>query len=91
MGKSDKAGKARAKLSVRVEPFWLNPATIKGTVAIVGGIAILAFPSESILVLRLVLGIALIVTGAADLWFHLRGRKPGNRVRDLVRVSSRWR
>ncbi len=84
MGKSDKVEKAKAKLSARVEPFWLNPATIKGTVAIVGGGAILAFPGEVILVLRLVLGIALIITGGADLWFHLRNRKPGNRVRDLV-------
>lgn len=84
MGKSDKTGTARAKLSARAEPFWLNPATIKGTVAILGGVAILALPSEAILVLRLVLGIALIVTGVADLWFHLRGRKPGSRVRDLV-------
>jgi len=84
VGKSDKVEKAKAKLSARVEPFWLNPATIKGTVAIVGGGAILAFPGEVILVLRLVLGIALIITGGADLWFHLRNRKPGNRVRDLV-------
>ncbi len=83
MGKSERTEKARAKLSARVEPFWLNPATIKGTVAIFGGGAILAFPGEAILILRTVLGIALIVTGAADLWFHLRGRIPGKRVRDL--------
>ncbi len=84
VGKSDKAEKAKARLSARVEPFWLNPATIKGTVALVGGGAMLAFPSEATLVLRLVLGIALIITGGTDLWFHLRGQKPGNRVRDLV-------
>ncbi len=83
MSRSERVEKARAKLSARVEPFWLNPATIKGTVAIFGGGAILAFPGEAILILRVVLGIALIVTGAADLWFHLRGRIPGKRVRDL--------
>ncbi len=83
MSKSERTEKAKAKLSARVEPFWLNPATIKGTVAIFGGGAILAFPGEAILILRTVLGIALIVTGAADLWFHLRGRIPGKRVRDL--------
>ncbi|MFV9671896.1 MAG: DUF389 domain-containing protein [Acidimicrobiia bacterium] len=84
MGKSDRVEKAKAMLTARVEPFWLNPATIKGTVAIVGGVAILAFPGEALLILRVVLGVALIITGASDLWFHLRGRIPGNRVRDLV-------
>lgn len=84
MGKTERVEKARAKLSARVEPFWLNPATIKGTVAIVGGGAILAFPGEAILILRVVLGVALIITGGTDLWFHLRRRVPGNRVRDLV-------
>ena len=84
MGKSDRAEKTKARISARVEPFWLNPATIKGTVAIAGGGAILAFPGEAIQVLRVVLGVALIITGGADLWFHLRGRQPGNRIRDLV-------
>jgi uncharacterized hydrophobic protein (TIGR00271 family) len=84
VGKTERVEKARAKLSARVEPFWLNPATIKGTVAIVGGGAILAFPGEAILILRVVLGVALIITGGTDLWFHLRRRVPGNRVRDLV-------
>ncbi len=83
MAKAGKVQKAKAQLSARVEPFWLNPATIKGTVAIVGGVAILGFPAESLLVLRIVLGAALIVTGLADLWFHLRGRRDGNRIRDI--------
>ncbi len=83
MAKAGKVQKAKAQLSARVEPFWLNPATIKGTVAIVGGVAILGFPAESLLVLRIVLGAALIVTGLGDLWFHLRGRKDGNRIRDI--------
>ncbi len=84
MSKTDRIKEARAKLTARVEPFWLNPATIKGTVAIGGGASILAFPGEAILILRIVLGIALIITGGADLWFHLRGALPGNRVRDLI-------
>ncbi len=73
-----------SKFSARVEPFWLNPATIKGSVAIVGGVAILAFPGGALLILRSVLGVALIITGAADLWFHLRGRIPGKRISDLA-------
>ena len=84
MSKTDRIRKAKAKLTARVEPFWLNPATIKGTVAIGGGASILAFPGEAILILRIVLGVALIITGGADLWFHLRGALPGNRVRDLI-------
>jgi uncharacterized hydrophobic protein (TIGR00271 family) len=84
VSKTERVKEAKAKLSARVEPFWLNPATIKGTVDIVGGGAILAFQGEAILILRFDLGNALIITGGADLWFHLRGRKPGNRVRDLV-------
>ena len=83
MAKTGKVQEAKAQLSARVEPFWLNPATIKGTVAIVGGVVILGFPAESLLVLRVVLGVALIVTGLGDLWFHLRGRKEGNRIRDI--------
>jgi len=59
--------------SRRVEPFWLNPATIKGTVAIAGGLLILATPEASAFVIVLVVGIALIVSGATDVWFHLKG------------------
>ncbi|MEA2024308.1 MAG: DUF389 domain-containing protein [Actinomycetota bacterium] len=84
MSRSDRIKGAKAKLTARAEPFWLNPATIKGTVAIGGGGAILLFPGESLFILRVVLGVALIITGVGDLWFHLRGRRPGNRVRDLA-------
>jgi uncharacterized hydrophobic protein (TIGR00271 family) len=84
VSKSDRAAKTKARLSARVEPFWLNPATIKGTVAMVGGASILAFPAEALPVLRIVLGIALIITGGTDLWFHLRSGVPGKRVRDLI-------
>ncbi len=84
MGRADRIEETKAKLSARIEPFWLNPATIKGTVAIVGGISILGFPAESLFVLRVVLGVALIITGFGDLWFHLRSPKAGHRIRDLA-------
>ena len=84
MAETGKVQRAKAQLSARIEPFWLNPATIKGTVAIIGGLAILGFPAESLPLLRVVLGVALIITGLSDLWFHLRSRKAGNRVRDLA-------
>jgi len=72
------------KFSARVEPFWLNPATIKGTLAIAGGLAILAFPNGTLLILRLVLGIGLIISGATDLWFLLRRRTTNHRLRDTL-------
>ncbi|MEA3502799.1 MAG: hypothetical protein U9R47_08495, partial [Actinomycetota bacterium] len=62
MSRADRIEETKAKLSARIEPFWLNPATIKGTVAIVGGISILGFPAESLFVLRVVLGVGLIIT-----------------------------
>jgi len=74
----------KKKLSARVEPFWLNPATIKGTIAIFSGVVILSFPAETLLILRIVLGVALVAAGVSDLWFHLRGRDTGNRVRHLL-------
>lgn len=64
----------RDRLSSRIEPFWLNPATIKGSVAIVAGLFILAAPGISAEVIRIVLGIALVSSGAAGLWFTIRYR-----------------
>jgi uncharacterized hydrophobic protein (TIGR00271 family) len=84
MSESDSASGPGSSFSSRIEPFWLNPATIKGTVAIVAGASILAFPAATLLVLRSVLGIALIVSGAVDLWFHIRGSASGERLRDIV-------
>jgi len=81
VGKRERARAAKARFSARVEPFWMNPATIKGTVAIAGGLAILAFPSGTLLVLRLVLGIGLLITGSGDLWFYIRSRKASHRIR----------
>lgn len=84
MSESEQPEKAGSKLSGRVEPFWLNPATIKGTVAILGGGLVLTFPGATLEVLRFVLGIALIVSGAADLWFHLRSSKNWSTARVIV-------
>lgn len=72
MSKGTTEGGRGSRLSSRVEPFWLNPATIKGTIAILGGVAILLVPEVSAFVLRVVVGGALIVSGATDLWFKVR-------------------
>jgi uncharacterized hydrophobic protein (TIGR00271 family) len=84
MSESEQARTPKSKLSARIEPFWLNPATIKGTIAILGGGLVLTFPGFTLEVLRFVLGIALIVAGTADLWFHLRSQKHGSRARIIV-------
>ena len=63
--------------SSRIEPFWLNPATIKGTLAIVAGLLLLLVPTASVFLLRIVIGGALIVSGSSDLWFKARGRAEG--------------
>jgi len=84
MDDSEQAKTPKSKLSGRVEPFWLNPATIKGTIAILGGGLVLTFPNSTLMVLRVVLGIALIVTGATDLWFQLRSQKKGSKPRVIV-------
>lgn len=66
-----------SRFSSRVEPFWLNPATIKGTLAIVAGLTLLVAPNASVFLIRIVLGGALIISGASDLWFKARGREEG--------------
>ena len=63
--------------SSRIEPFWLNPATIKGTLAIVAGLLLLVAPNASVFLLRIVIGGALIISGSSDLWFKARGRAEG--------------
>lgn len=68
----------RAEFSARTEPFWLNPATIKGVILIVAGLVILAFPEASILLIRIVIGVAFVGNGLSDLWFRvLRGQSSG--------------
>lgn len=69
----------RDRLSSRVEPFWLNPATIKGSVGLVAGFFVLAVPDISAAVLRLVLGLALAISGGSALWFGFRARVAGSR------------
>lgn len=87
-GPGDRSRPGDTVLSSRVEPFWLNPATIKGTVALGVGLTLLIFPEASVFLIRIVLGIALIVSGASDIWFQgwdrrrLRARATG--VRGIV-------
>jgi len=76
-----------SRFSSRVEPFWLNPATIKGTVSIGVGMTILLAPQASSFVIRVVFGIALVVSGAADLWFKARGKDEG-RARGVLEASA---
>ncbi len=66
-----------SRFSARVAPFWLNPATVKGTVAVGAGVALLLLPEASAFLLRLVLGAALVVSGVSDLWFKATGRERG--------------
>jgi len=64
-------------LSARVEPFWVNPATIKGTIAIIFGLIILLWPETSVQLIRILLGVALALSGVSDLWFRRRKRAKG--------------
>ncbi len=77
-----KAG-SESRFSVRVEPFWLNPATIKGTLAIAAGLTLLVAPNLSAFILRVVIGGALVIAGGSDLWFKGRGRDEG-KVRGVI-------
>lgn len=88
MGDADERRGPQGRMSVRVEPFWLNLATIKGIIAIVGGGLILAFPGSTLEVLRYVLGIALIASGIADLRFHLRSPASHSRVGVIVESGT---
>ncbi|MEN8235646.1 MAG: DUF389 domain-containing protein [Actinomycetota bacterium] len=81
MSEHDNSDRPKRRISGRVEPFWLNPATIKGTVAIAVGGLFLAFPEASVYLWRTMLGTALMISGAADLWFRLRSPEAGNRIR----------
>jgi uncharacterized hydrophobic protein (TIGR00271 family) len=73
-----------SRFSVRVEPFWLNPATIKGSILILAGLVILAFPEASIFLIRIVIGVALVGSGFSDLWFHVLLGQTSNRGRDAI-------
>ncbi len=63
-------------------PFWLNPTTIKGTLAAAIGLFVLATPNLSGFVLRLLVGGALVISGGSAIWFavatlHQRQRRAG--------------
>lgn len=73
----------RGPLSVRIEPYWVNPATIKGALAAGVGLIILFAPVVSAVLLRWTVGLALIFSGGSDLWFAIR-RDAAGRGRALV-------
>ncbi|GMQ84865.1 MAG: hypothetical protein BMS9Abin07_0430 [Acidimicrobiia bacterium] len=72
-----------SRFSVRIEPFWLNPATIKGTLAIAAGLILLSSPNVSAFLLRIVIGGGLVISGGSDLWFKARGKDEG-KIRGLL-------
>ena len=59
----------------RTLPYWVNPATVKGTAALLVGLTLLYAPKISEDVLQLLLGLFLIVAGLSDLWFKIRHRR----------------
>lgn len=61
-------------LQARVEPFWVNPATIKGTIALLFGLFIMLWPDATVTIFRYGLATALILSGGSDLWFNRRDR-----------------
>lgn len=69
----------------------VNPATVKGAVAVVGGLTVIIFPGLSQTVIEYALGLALVVTGGYDTWFGLTGRgdnRTGSRVLSFVRGAA---
>jgi len=75
-------------LSVRIEPFWLNPATIKGTTAILVGFFVLFAPATSARLLSLLVGVTLIIAGISDLRFSGHSDKGDGRRRTLEGVLA---
>ncbi len=72
--------KAKSWLSARVEPFWVNPATIKGTVALAFGLFVLLAPGATLTVFRYGVGMALVLSGGSDVWFNRRRQAGSGRV-----------
>ena len=70
-----RAGTADLGARGRVLPYWVNPASVKGTLAIVVGLNLLYAPRISESLLQMVLGLGLIVAGLSDLWFKLRRQR----------------
>lgn len=64
-------------MGTRVRDFeteWVNPATVRGSAFIAGGVFILVVPQASTRLLGIALSVALIVFGGTDLWSALRVR-----------------
>lgn len=76
------------RVAVRAHPA-LNPATVKGAVAVLLGAATLLLPDLSVTLVNLAVGIGLAVSGGTDIWFALAGRRRvrrrGSRLLALVR------
>lgn len=70
--------------SLEGEPSWLNPATIKGAIAVALGVFFLLFPQASIPLIRYGLGGALIFFGASDLWAYLSRREGTQATHGLI-------
>jgi uncharacterized hydrophobic protein (TIGR00271 family) len=66
------AARRRGVLEVAREAA--NPATVQGSLAVLGGVLVLGLPGVSIVALELVLGIVLLLAGVVGLWYGLTGR-----------------
>jgi uncharacterized hydrophobic protein (TIGR00271 family) len=51
-----------------------NPATTKGAIAVVCGLALMVSPDLSIAIVERVAGLGLLTTGLLDLWYAITGR-----------------
>jgi uncharacterized hydrophobic protein (TIGR00271 family) len=51
-----------------------NPATVKGTIAVLAGVALVVLPDLTLTLVELVLGAALVANGGHDIWVGLTGR-----------------
>lgn len=52
-----------------------NPATVKGTVGLVAGVALVVLPDATLSVVEIILGVALLAIGGHDVAFALAGRR----------------